>query len=493
MSRGAQQQKAPPVHALHLRARLALHLFVAALAAFSAISCSGAQKVPVDLLIVGARTIDPGSGSIRDGAVVAIDDGKIVALESDRSKFAAAETIDASGKYVVPSFADMHVHWGNGTFAEDKDLVRSTLARSLYYGVTRILNMGSNSASPEDIDTFRRKLASGEWQGPTIYAVGALITVPGSHPTTTIFPPPLQKQIAQTVAAAPERGPIDLMPLRAITLVRTPEDVRLEVKRLAAWGADAVKLTIESGPGPFGDDHPQMSEEIVQAAVEEAHAAKIPVIAHISSRDDLDICLRAGVDAGAHAIISGPFDAELHKAMGAARFYYVVTLGLYDGFLNWTADPTRMNDPLLRETLTDGEVASMQESAEIFERERMFFGKSGLRPILDHVRDAHRAGAVLLTGTDTGNPFAFPGFDVHEELRLLVEAGIEPMDALAAATANAAEFLGETDQWGSIAIGQAADLLVLDADPVVDIMNTRRIAKVIQHGRVVDRAGLAVR
>ena len=481
------------MHALRLRPRSAFQLLYTALAAFTAVGCSGAQKIPVDLLIVGGRTIDPGSGSIQDGAVLAIDDGKIVAIESDRSKFAAEKTIEASGKFVIPSFADMHVHWGNGTFAEDNDLVRSTLARNLYYGVTRILNMGSNSASPADIDAFRRKLSSGEWQGPTIYAVGALITVPGSHPTTTIFPPPLQKQIAQTVAAAPERGPIDLMPLRAITLVRTPDDVRVEVRRLAKWGADAVKLTIESGPGPFGDDHPQMSEEIVQAAVEEAHAAKIPVIAHISSRDDLDICLRTGVDAAAHAAISGPFDTELHKAMGAARFFYVATLGLYDGFLNWTADPTRMDDPLLRETLTDGEVASMQGSARVFERERTFFGKIGLRPLMHHVRDAHRAGAILLTGTDTGNPFAFPGFDVHEELRLLVEAGIEPLDALAAATANPAEFLGEADRWGSIAVGQAADLLVLDADPTVDIMSTRRIARVIQHGRVVDRAGLAVR
>src|SRR5690606_17628286 len=98
---------------------------------------------------------------------------------------------------VVPAFVDMHVHWGNGTFAEDDDLVEKTLARSLYYGVTRILNTGSNAASPAEIDAFRAKLKNGEWQGPRIYAVGTLISVPGSHPTTTIFPPPVQKQIEQ--------------------------------------------------------------------------------------------------------------------------------------------------------------------------------------------------------------------------------------------------------------------------------------------------------
>lgn len=466
-----------------------------ALAAIGASGCAKQKEVAVDLVIAGGRIIDPASRSVRENAVIAITDGKIVAVDerSAAAKFDAKQTIDASGQFIVPAFADMHVHWGNGTFTENGDLVRTTLARNLYYGVTRILNMGSNAASPAEIDEFRRRLDAGQWQGPAIYAVGSLITVPGSHPTTTIFPPSVQQQIAATVAAAPERGAIDLMPLRAITLVRSPDDVRAEVKRLAAWGADAIKLTIESGPGPFGDNHPQMSEEIVRAAVEEAHAAKVPVIAHVSSRDELDVCLRTGVDAAAHAIITGPFDAELYKAMGASPFFYVVTVGLYDGFLNWSADPDRMNDPWLRETVTAEEAGSMQHAGEIFKREQEFFGSNGLRPILDHVRDAHRAGAILLTGTDTGNPFAFPGYDVHEELRLMVDAGIAPMDALAAATSNAAKFLHESDRWGAIAVGQAADLLILEADPVANIMNTRRIARVIQKGRPVDRAALPVR
>jgi imidazolonepropionase-like amidohydrolase len=236
-----------------------------------------------------------------------------------------------------------------------------------------------------------------------------------------------------------------------------------------------------------------MSEEIVQAAVEQAHSANIPVVAHISSRDDLEVCLRTNVDAAAHAIIAGPFDSQLHHQMGAKKFFYIATLDIYDGFLNWSANPSRMNDPFLRETLTDEEAESMQNVAPAFKREVEFFGKSGLRPILDHVRAAHDAGAIVLTGTDTGNPFAFPGYGVHQELSLMVQAGIAPMEALAAATANPAKFFKEDSQWGSIATGQAADLLVLDADPLVDIANTRRIAHVIQRGVPIDRAKLNVR
>ncbi len=476
--------------------RLFTQLFWLFILAASVVGCGReADDVrTVDLLIVGATVIDPASKAVSQNTLIAIDEGKIVALSAQGDPaFTAERTIDASGQFVVPAFIDMHVHWGNGTFAEDDDLVETTLARSLYYGATRILNTGSNAASPAEIDAFRMKLKNGEWQGPQIYAVGTLISVPGSHPTTTIFPPAIQKQIEQTIASAPKEGAIDLMPLSAITLVRSPDDVRAVVKGLAAWGADAIKLTIESGPGPFGNDHPQMSEEVARAAVEEAHAAGIPVIAHISQRDDLDVCLRAGVDGAAHAAIDGPFDDDLHTRMGKAGFFYTVTLNLYDGLLNWTAALERMDDPFLRETLTEEEVASMTDTAHFFERDRAYFGRAGLRPILDHVREAHQAGALLLTGTDTGNPYAFPGYGVHEELRLMVEAGIPTMDALAAASVNAAKFFDEEDRWGAIAVGRAADLLILNKDPLADISNTRSIAHVIQNGRVIDRASLRIR
>ncbi|MGH8178404.1 MAG: amidohydrolase family protein [Steroidobacter sp.] len=157
---------------------------------FIATCVGGCKPAPdarrVDLLIVGGAAIDPGSGSIISDAVIAIDDGKIAAIQaSDATTFVADETIDAAGKYVMPALTDMHLHWGNGTFVERDDLVETTLARSLYYGVTRVLNMGSNAASPAHIDAYRQKLRDGTWQGPRIYAVGSLVTVPGSHPTST--------------------------------------------------------------------------------------------------------------------------------------------------------------------------------------------------------------------------------------------------------------------------------------------------------------------
>src|SRR5690606_12136805 len=103
---------------------------------------------------------------------------------------------------------------------------------------------------------------------------------------------------------------------------------------------------------------------------------------------------------------------------------------------------------------------------------------------------AHDAGVSIVGGTDTANPFVFPGYSIHHELALMVEAGLTPMEALVAATRRAAELLGEEDAWGTIEPGMRADLLILAANPLEDIRNTRTLEAVVLRGAVVDRATL---
>jgi tetratricopeptide (TPR) repeat protein len=102
----------------------------------------------------------------------------------------------------------------------------------------------------------------------------------------------------------------------------------------------------------------------------------------------------------------------------------------------------------------------------------------------------HRAGVKLLAGTDTGNPYCFPGFSLHDELGLLVEAGLTPLEALQAATYNAAEFLGMMESLGTVEAGKMADLVLLDADPIKDIANTKKIAAVVVGGKFYSRSSL---
>ena len=159
----------------------------------------------VDLLIANGTVIDPsssGSGRIAD---IAIADGLIVAVgEGLRTKYAATRVMDIAGGYVIPGLADMHTHFGTGVRAPDEDDTKPVLARLLYYGVTTTLNLGSFQAWPERIDSLRSEMDRGILQGPRLLAVGALITVPGSHPTTTIYSRPLQAKIAAIVRDAPD-------------------------------------------------------------------------------------------------------------------------------------------------------------------------------------------------------------------------------------------------------------------------------------------------
>jgi imidazolonepropionase-like amidohydrolase len=109
----------------------------------------------------------------------------------------------------------------------------------------------------------------------------------------------------------------------------------------------------------------------------------------------------------------------------------------------------------------------------------------------DRTRELKEAGVKLLAGTDMPQPFVYPGFSLHQELELLVRSGLTPLEALRTATYNPAEFLGALDSLGTVTQGKIADLLLLDANPLTDIRNTRRIAVVIANGRVFDPAARA--
>lgn len=463
---------------------LALLLFVLATA------CGTAPTI--DLLISGGRVIDPTSDGPPKKLDIAIHEGRIVAIgEALQSDYSAAETIDATGRFVIPGLADMHSHFGNGILPPGEDDTTQVLARHLYYGNTTILNLGSFQAWPERIDELRARMATGELQGPRLLAVGALMTRVGSHPTTTIYAPPVQERIAAIVAAAPATGPINLTPLRATTLVRTSEDVAEEVRRVANWGADAIKITVESGPAEFGS-HPRMTSEMIAAAAEAARPFDIPVLCHVSALPELEDCLAQGADGAVHGVTpEGSLPDDLERRMADRGFVLIPTAAMFDGWARLAADPNWIDEPFLAET--------------IGAREREWLGSPEMigrmawdddLPVVrlgEHIRKLHALGGRIVAGTDTGNPYRFAGHSLHEELAFYVRSGLSEREALATATVNAARLVGGEDAWGSIREGLAADLVVLDANPLGAIENTRTIVEVVRSGRRIDREALPVR
>jgi imidazolonepropionase-like amidohydrolase len=179
--------------------------------------------------------------------------------------------------------------------------------------------------------------------------------------------------------------------------------------------------------------------------------------------------------------------------MASAGTALIPTAGMFEGWMRYPDDPSLLDDPLLGETLTSAERDQLRSDERAATRAPARSAvEAALSSVRTHLKAAHDAGVLTVAGTDTGNPYRFPGYSLHEELAAYVSAGLTSAEALATATVNAARLVGAEDAWGSIQIGLAADLMVLGADPLENIGHTRVIRQVIRAGHVVDRAALPV-
>ncbi len=457
-----------------------------------ALTLPGCGGPPIDLILVGGLIVDPASEGPPRRLDIAIDDGLILEIgENLQSRYSARVNLMVEDHTVIPGLVDMHSHFANGILPPGEDDTTQVLARHLYFGNTTILNLGSAQAWPERIDALRAAMEAGDLLGPRLLAVGSLITRVGSHPTTTIYAPPLQEEIAAIVAAAPADGPIDLAPLRATTLVRTPEDVTREVHRVAEWGADAIKITVESGPPEFGV-HPRMTPEMITAAVEAARPFGVPVLCHVSMLPELEDCISHGADGAVHGLTpEEPLPADLEQRMVDADFVLIPTAGMFDAWTRLSPETGWSHDFYLNEILTEREQEWLG-SSEMLE-EMAWTDETPVARLGEHIVRFHDLGGRVVAGTDAGNPYRFAGHSLHEELEFYVRHGMSPKEALATATIEAARLVGAEHEWGSIREGLAADLVVLRGNPLEAIELTRSIAYVIRAGQIVERHELPVR
>lgn len=481
----------------------------------AAVSCQSSEPdqttTPGDLAITGATLIDGTGAPPRPATTIVIRDGRIAEVASDGTirLGEGTEIVAAEGKYVIPGLADMHVHLSLGSpLARRPGEAETVLARELYYGVTSILAIGMNDASTESIRDLRARRADRLLEAPYIYGTGGHLTLLGTHPIYTVSPPGVRRFADSVAAETPLSEPVNLYPLgRGLSIVRTEEAARKAVRERAEGGMDAIKITVESGPSSFGDDHPQMSVAMIRAIVEEASEYGLGVFAHISSLDELEATLEGGAAAAVHAVWDVPYPDSAHAAqMVVADYSMAPTLSLFVGrySLGYRDESIPLDDPFLRQTLSDEEVESLRDAGYIDRLRRI--ARSIVRPGRDPAESIREriAGLVasvgmlhdrdvrIVVGTDTGNPYVFPGFSVHQELELLVRAGLTPMEALEAATRRAAEMIDAVDEFGTIEPGKRADLLILGQNPLNDIRNTRSLETVVADGRVVDREALPI-
>lgn len=422
-------------------------------------SLTARSQVQSSALVFRGATVIDGSGAapISDAAVV-IDGDRIRAIgpQATVSVPAGARIIDVRGRTILPGLADLHVHLQGGWDGERGDFLNfgRYLDAFLYAGVTTVLDTGN---SMPYITQIKQEIAAGRLRGPRVYCTGPMID--SGEPIW----PPLAEPMSSFAQAE-----------------------RL-VKRLTDNHVDLVK-----GYAGLSDRH-------VQALAEEARRAGLRTIVDAWERNGSLSLIRTGIFGFAHAPHSLPITEDVAREMRQRGVAVVSTITVRESFANRRLqDLGFLEQPLVRDVTSphflDEIRAAARDGAFSTKTEAHSAYGRWLDLVKKNVLVMWREGVLLAAGTDAPYPGVFQGEGLHRELELLVEAGLTPLEAIRAATGNAAAFLdGEAADWGTIAAGKRADLVVVSGRPDQRISDTRTIVEVIQAGRILDRARLKVR
>ena len=394
-------------------------------------ACAGGDEMPQTDAIVyeGARVIPgDGSGPI-ENAVFVVEDGRftLVGPAAEVTIPEGSTRVDLSGKTVIPALVNAHIHLSLDR-AEREDQLR----HMAYYGQGTVVSMGLD-------------------EGPVPFEV-----------RDSPIPDGARTLIAGRGITSPEPGRSEVP-----HWVTTEEEARAAVREVAESGADLVKIWVDDRNGQYE----RLSEPLYSAVIDEAHQHGLQVAAHIFRLEDAKGLLRAGVDMFAHGIRDQVLDDEL-LALWEERGDVTLIPNLpgpgVPADLSWIT------------TIPEAEVQEMQAGQTENPAAQEAFAIQA-----ENLMRLNGAGAHIAFGTDGSTPWA-----AHLEMEDMVRTGMTPAEVIHAATGGSATLFGLTDV-GVIASGRAADFVVLDADPLDDITNSRLIADVYLRGDAIDRSALA--
>jgi len=304
---------------------------------------------------------------------------------------------------------------------------------------------------------MRRLLESGAVVGPRI-ALAARITTPGGH--------------------GAEAGRGDLFSSEVLT----PREGRAAVRRALHSRPDAIKVFTDGWRYGLAPDMTSMDEETLAAIVEEAHKAGLPVFTHTVTLERAKIAARAGVDVIAHGVGDRPADDGLLKLMGKSHTVYTSTLAVFESKPRGSVPPAAA--AVLEPEALESARRSAGPRATQAARERRW------QNLARNIELLRAAGIPFGAGTDAGMPGTHHGYATLRELELLVSAGLSPLEALTAATGNAARALRVDRDRGAIAPGKLADLVLIEGEPWRHIEEIEQVRRVFLGGREIDRESL---
>ena len=404
---------------------------------------ASAQPPSSDVVVTikGAKVFD--GRWVLEADTVIVEGSTIVAV--GRGLAPRGSVVDGAGATLLPGLIDSHTHTNV-----------ASLRDALVFGVTTELEMGGNwkpearqqAAANDGIADFRTS-----YNG---------ITAPGGHPAE-LLPPG-------------RTGPSS----------STPAEVRKYVDAIVAGGADYIKILVEEG-SVFGHPGlPQLSNAMIQEAVSAAHDHGRMAIAHALTVSTTERVVRAGVDGLAHIFIDRPHTAAIVQLIARSQTFVTPCLTLNASILGGNGKALA-DDPRVASKLSPTWRNSLSSGMDTWR-------KASFQNVLATVAALHKAGVDILAGTDASVPAPglgglAHGASLHDELRLLVRAGLTPIEALRAATSTPARRFDLRDR-GRIAPGLRADLVLVAGDPTTNITNTLSIKKVWKRG--VEVAGASV-
>ncbi|WP_394004949.1 amidohydrolase family protein [Luteimonas sp. WGS1318] len=450
---------------------------LAALAAIGLTACGGSETGAVapdtstahgssPLVVIdnarvfdGERDLGTVALVIRDGRIERIEDAGSDALPGD------AERIDYSGRHIIPGLVNAHAHVGNteGTEHGDRFYTRDIVVRDLRqfqaYGVTTLVSLGMNGAAFTDI---RSEVAGDPELGAQLFGAGAGVGTPDGAP------PAANMGLTRDPVARPTDA----------------DSAREAVRMQAEAGVDVIKLWVDD----MGGQAPAMTPEVYRAAIEEAHRHERLVAAHIHDLAPAGDLVASGVDIIAHGVRDQPVDAALAAAMRDAGTGYIATLQIDEANYIYAEHPEWLDTPFLRNALPAAVVSQWSDAdwrATKLADPATQRARDAVAMNLRNLGTLREAGVAIGFGTDAGAlPHRVAGFAEHRELELMLQAGYTPQQALTVATRDSARLL-KLDDRGLLQPGRRADFVVLSADPLADIRNTRSIEAVWQAGRQV--------
>ena len=413
----------------------------------SALLASGGSAFAQTTALVGARLID-GAGKVVESGTVIIEGNHILRSGAAQSTPipTGATRIDLTGKTVMPGLVNAHGHVAatrgmqSGPSFYTKDNLTRQLRTYAQYGVTSVFSLGDDEQAGF---ALRDAQGTGPLDRARIFVAGPVIT---------------GATAADAVAAT---------------------------NRAADMKPDLLKVRVDDN---LGTDT-KMPEPAWRAAISQAHQRGLRIAVHVFYLDDAKAIVAAGGDFVAHSVRDRPVDAAFVSALKSRAVCYSPTLMREVSTFAYDATPPWANDPFFLKGAEPG-IAKILSDAARQARFRASAGwktgqkyKAGLEVAKRNLKTLADQGVRIAFGTDSGPPGRFQGFFEQLELEMMVEAGLSPMQALVAATGDAARCHGQGGQLGTLAAGGAADLLVLSANPLDNIRNMRAIEQVWISGR----------